>query len=76
MTEVELPNKLIEIGNSFNYCNGLEKIEIPSSVTSINTSCFLNSPNLKEIRVHKKKGSIIGSPWRCIYGDKAVIWDE
>ena len=76
MTEVELPNKLIEIGNSFNFCNGLEKIEIPSSVTSIHTSCFLNSPNLKEIRVHKKKGSIIGSPWGCIYGDKAIIWDE
>ena len=76
MTEVELPNKLIEIGNSFNNCNGLEKIEIPSSVTSINTSCFSNSSNLKEIRVHKKKGSIIGSPWGCIYGDKAVIWDE
>ena len=76
MTEVELPNKLIEIGSSFNLCNGLEKIEIPSSVTSINTSCFSNSSNLKEIRVHKKKGSIIGSPWGCIYGDKAIIWDE
>ena len=76
MTEVELPNKLIEIGSSFNYCNGLEKIEIPSSVTSIHTNCFSNSSNLKEIRVHKKKGSIIGSPWGCIYGDKAIIWDE
>ena len=76
MTEVELPNKLIEIGNSFNFCNGLEKIEIPSSVTSIHTNCFSNSSNLKEIRVHKKKGSIIGSPWGCIYGDKAIIWDE
>ena len=76
MTEVELPNKLIEIGSSFNYCNGLEKIEIPSSVTSINTYCFSNSSNLKEIRVHKKKGSIAGPPWGCIYGDKAIIWDE
>ena len=76
MTEVELPNKLIEIGRSFNFCNGLEKIEIPSSVTSIHTNCFSNSSNLKEIRVHKKKGSIIGSPWGCIYGDKAIIWDE
>ena len=76
MTEVELPNKLIEIGNSFNNCNGLEKIEIPESVTSIHIDCFSNSPNVKEIRVHKKKGSIIGSPWGCIYGDKAIIWDE
>ena len=76
MTEVELPNKLIEIGYSFKNCNGLEKIEIPSSVTSIHTYCFSNSSNLKEIRVHKKKGSIIGSPWGCIYGDKAIIWDE
>ena len=76
MTEVELPNKLIEIGSSFNYCNGLEKIEIPSSVTSINTYCFSNSSNLKEIRVHNTKGSIAGPPWGCIYGDKAIIWDE
>ena len=76
MTEVELPNKLIEIGYSFNYCNGLEKIEIPSSVTSIHIDCFSNSSNLKEIRVHNTKGSIAGSPWGCIYGDKAIIWDE
>ena len=28
-----------------------------------------NAINLKEIRVHKTKGSIAGSPWRYIYGE-------
>ena len=76
MTDIVIPNTIEKIGSSFNYCSMLEKIEIPESVTSINTGCFSNSSNLKEIRVHKKKGSIIGSPWGCIYGDKAIIWDE
>ena len=76
MTDIVIPNTIEKIGRSFNHCNMLEKIEIPSSVTSIHIDCFSNSSNLKEIRVHKKKGSIIGSPWGCIYGDKAIIWDE
>ena len=76
MTNIVIPNTIEKIGYSFNSCSMLEKIEIPESVTSINTLCFLNARNLKEIRVHKKKGSIIGSPWGCIYGDKAIIWDE
>ena len=76
MTDIVIPNTIEKIGYSFNSCRMLEKIEIPESVISINTACFSNASNLKEIRVHKKKGSIIGSPWGCIYGDKAVIWDE
>ena len=62
MVDIIIPNTVEEIETSFNACRSLEKIEIPSSV--------------KEIRVHAKKGSITGSPWGCIYGDKAIIWDE
>ena len=76
MISIKIPNTVEKIGSSFNYCNSLESIEIPSSVTSINSNCFNNSNNLREIKVHKKKGTLSGSPWGCIYGDRAIIWDE
>ena len=76
MTDIKLPNKIEKIENSFYYCNGLTKIEIPNSIKEIGTSCFSNCPNLREIRIHKKRGEVVGDPWGCIYGDKAIIWDE
>ena len=77
MTSIIIPNTIETIGQSFNYCSSLTSIEIPSSVTSISTSCFNAATNLKEIRIHKKNdGTLTGSPWGCIYGDKAIIWDE
>ncbi len=76
MTEIQLPNKTEKIGKSFNLCNSLTKIEIPSSIKEINSTCFNATNNLKEIRIHKKRGEVAGSPWGCIYGDKAIIWDE
>ena len=76
LTNIVIPNTVEKIGASFNVCSSLTSIEIPNSIKEINTSCFNNSPNLKEIRIHKKKDEIKGSPWGCIYGDKAIIWDE
>ena len=76
MTNIQLPNKIEKINLSFNYCKGLTKIEIPSSIKEINSMCFDNANNLKEIRIHKKRGEVTGDPWGCIYGDKAIIWDE
>ena len=77
MTGIKLPNTIEKIGNSFNYCTSLESIEIPSSVKEIDTSCFSNSTNLREVIIHKKNdGTLIGSPWGCMYGDRAIIWDE
>ena len=77
MINIIIPNTVEKIGGSFNYCSSLTSIEIPSSVKEIDKNCFANSTNLKEIRIHKKNdGTLIGSPWGCIYGDKAIIWDE
>ena len=76
MININLPNTIKKIGASFNYCDGLTKIEIPNTIEKINTACFNNSVNLKEIRIHKKKDEISGSPWGCIYSDRAIIWDE
>ena len=75
-TKIKLPNKVEKIGTAFRICNGLTKIEIPSSIKEISSSCFNDANNLKEIRIHKKRGEVEGSPWGCIYGDKAIIWDE
>lgn len=77
MKSIIIPNTIEKIGSSFGYCTSLTSIDIPSSVISIETSCFANASNLKEIRIHKKNdGKLTGSPWGCIYGDKAIIWDE
>ncbi len=76
MTSMKLPNTIEKIERSFNMCNALESIEIPSSVREIDTSCFSNSTNLRKVIIHKQKDDISGSPWGCIYGDKAIIWDE
>lgn len=77
MTEIILPNTLEKIGSSFNYCTSLPRIEIPNSVTSISVNCFSSCGNtLKEVIIHKAKGSISGSPWGLQYGDKGITWVE
>ena len=76
MTNIKIPNTIKKIGISFNYCHSLQTIEIPSSIKEINTGCFNNATNLREVIIHKQRDDISGSPWGCIYGDKAIIWDE
>lgn len=76
MKSVTIPETVTRINASFNYCTSLEKIEIPSNVERIHTGCFSNSNSLKQIIIDKKAGSIEGSPWSCIYGDRAVIWKK
>ena len=74
LNEITLPNTIRKIGGSFNSCISLQKIEIPSSVTTIRNDCFNNATNLKEIIIHNTEGAIANQPWGCIYGDKAVHW--
>ena len=76
MTSIKLPNKIEKIGYSFVYCTSLPSIEIPSSIREININCFSHAINLREVIIHKQRDDISGSPWGCIYGDKAIIWDE
>ena len=75
MTSIKIPETVEKIGVSFNYCSALESIEIPKSVKQISTACFANATNLKKIKINQKQGSIPGSPWNCMYGDKAVKWE-
>lgn len=78
MTSIKLPSTLTKIGSSFNYCSKLPSIEIPSSVTSIHSSCFANcGAKLQQIIIHKPAGSISGAPWGSIYSqDRVVVWDN
>ena len=76
MTSIKLPNTIEKIGYSFAFCSSLPSIEIPSSIKEIDTGCFNSATNLREVIIHKQRDDISGSPWGCIYGDKAIIWDE
>ena len=74
MTEIVLPDSLKEINSSFNFCNSLTHIYIPNSVEIISERAFSNSPNLTQIQIDKEPGSIVGSPWGAIRGDRIVEW--
>ena len=47
---------------------------MPNSVEVINSNAFANSANLTQIQIDKEPGSIAGSPWGAIRGDRIVEW--
>ena len=73
MTSIVLPEGLKEIGSSFQN-SGLTTIYIPNSVDTIASDSFLNAANLTQIQIDKEPGSIVGSPWGAIRGDRIVEW--
>ena len=73
MTSIVLPDGLKEIGNSFRN-SGLTTIYIPNSVDTIASNAFENAANLTQIQIDKEPGSITGSPWGAIRGDRIVEW--
>ncbi len=73
MTSIVLPDGLKEIGSSFQN-SGLTTIYIPNSVDTIESNAFLNAANLTQIQIDKEPGSIAGSPWGAIRGDRIVEW--
>lgn len=76
LTNITLPQtlKIIET-SAFHKCSALPKIVIPNSVEKMDGwGIFDECPNLKEIIVDKEHGSLTGSPWGCIYGDRVVKW--
>ncbi len=80
--EFILDNSVKEIGdNSFYQQDQMKSITIHSNVDTIGDYAFIRCSNLKEIKIDKSKlpdGSdpIIGAPWRCPYGLRAVFWKE
>ena len=75
--EVKLPSNVIYIEGSILYYSNVKRIEIQSNIEVIYGSAFQGANNLTEVIIHKKNdGTLTGSPWGCVYGDRAIIWDE
>ena len=75
MTDIGLSNTLIELeGNAFANCNGLTDIYIPENVQKIGANCFDQMNNLSKIQIDKEFGTISGSPWGAIRGERIVEW--
>lgn len=79
--EVILPSSIKQIGDEgFSTCKNLRKITIPNTIETIATNAFTVCNNLTDIIItnidsNKKEGSIVGSPWGCLYGARAVKWE-
>ena len=73
MTSIVLPEGLKEIGSAFQN-SGLTSIYIPNSVDTIASDAFMNATSLQQIQIDKEPGSITGSPWGAIRGDRIVEW--
>lgn len=76
LKEIVLPQTLKIIGYAaFLSCRDLTRIEIPNSVEKMGDwGVFSECSNLKEIIIDKEPNSLAGSPWDCIYGNRAVKW--
>ena len=75
-TEIILPIgiKTIEVC-AFDIMTNLKKIEIPSTVETIEENAFSRCNSLTQIIINKEKDSIPGAAWGCPYGTRAVIWN-
>ena len=76
ITEIQLNEGTETIGfYSFYQCNNLKKINIPSSIISIDEA-FVDCVNLSEIVMPttKENNKIEGAPWGATKGDRAVKW--
>ena len=72
---IVLPASVEKIeGYIFQDSTSIKRIEIKSNIKEISTSAFSGASNLSKIIIHKKAGSISGSPWGCTIGNKAVSW--
>ena len=72
--ELILPESVEVIGGEIAMRSNIKKIEIQSKIKKIDQYAFQNAPMLSEIIIHKQAGSITGSPWGCVIGDKAILW--
>ena len=72
---ITLPNGIEKIGKDILLrCHKIKKLEIPSSIKEINEEAFIQASNLDEIIIHKKEGTVVGSPWGATKGERAIKW--
>ena len=74
---VELPETVKKLENNIIVSSSTRKLIIQSKISEIASSALNTANNLTEAVIHKKNdGTLTGSPWGCVYGDKAIIWDN
>ena len=76
MTKITLPEGITKIGNSFNWCGGLNELEIPSTVKQIDGRCFAGCSNLSNINIKQAENAISGAPWGAPKGMKVINWNR
>ena len=76
MTKITLPEGITHINNSFNGCEGLTEIEIPSTVKQIDGGCFAGCNNLSNINIKQAENAISGAPWGASKGMKVINWNR
>lgn len=70
--KITIPDTVVSIGScAFECCDLLKEIEIPSSVTTIDSDAFLDA-GLTKITVNAPENSIAGAPWGAT--NATVIW--
>ena len=73
---INLPQGITKLGSYILAYSKTKKIEIQSKIEEIHNSTFAAAENLSEVIIHKEKDEISGSPWRNMFGDRAIIWDN
>ena len=72
---ITLPNGIEKIGgNILLRCSKITKLEIPSSIKEISSAAFNETAHLDEVIIHKKEGSVTGSPWGVAKGERVIKW--
>ena len=74
MTELNL-NKVEKVAAYFiEGCAKLKKIEIPSTVNTIDLNAFNSASATSQIIIHRKENAISGSPFGSPFGLRAIEW--
>ena len=74
MTKIDIPSSVKEISyKAFGYTT-LEQINISEGIEKIENNAFIGCSSLSKIKINKKKGSVLNSPWSCPMGEKVIQW--
>lgn len=76
MKNIKLNNVLNKIGGQAFTGTSLDSLNIPNSITTIDSNAFYNCNSLKKVYIDKVKGSISGSPWSLSIGERGISWKE
>ena len=77
LKEIIIPENVKTIERrAFMGSSNLNKVEISSNIESMAVDVFIECNSLREIIINKKENEILGAPWGCPYGLRAVKWKK